>query len=253
MIVCFVVSLGISAQKTTITVMSMNIKEGGLYAAFDTNAFVECIQKYNPDFVSFQEMDRFTNRNGQIDMLTEMAVKLGMFPYFGKAFSYSQGDYGNAILSKYPFHYAKNIVSKPEGAKENRTCTWIETILPNGQTIRIASTHLDVGSDDQIRISMVATINKNLLQDDEIPTLLIGDFNSQPTSDTMNYTKIKWQDIGLGTPNTIPSSGVATQRIDYVLGYPKKWLAKSYEVVCYPELSDHCFIVAELEVPLTAE
>jgi len=47
-------------------------------------------------------MDNYTTRNGNKDMLSEMAVKLGMFPYFGKAFSYSSGDYGNGILSKCP-------------------------------------------------------------------------------------------------------------------------------------------------------
>jgi len=64
----------------------------------------------------------------------------------------------------------------------------------------------------------------------------------------MTYAFMKWQDIGAGTGNTIPSSG-PTQRIDYILGYPKSWIKTNYEIVAYPGLSDHCFVVAELQYP----
>ena len=84
------------------------------------------------------------------------------------------------------------------------------------------------------------------MTNNELPTLLIGDFNATPDSDTMNYAKFKWQDIGEGTGNTISSTN-PTKRIDYVMGYPKTWIRKSYEIVCNPGLSDHCFIVADVE------
>ena len=238
----------INAQSVTIKVMSMNIREGGELANFDAEAFSACIREQNPDVVVFQEMDNFTTRNGNKDLLSEMAVKLGMFPYFGKAFTYASGDFGNAILSKYPFYNAKNITSNPAGASEARACAWVDIALPGKRKVRIAVTHLDVASDEQIRITMMATINSNVLLNNQLPTLLIGDFNATPDSDTMNYAKIKWQDIGAGTGNTISSTN-PTKRIDYVMGYPKSWVKKSYEIVCYPGLSDHCFIVAEVEHP----
>lgn len=248
LIIWVVLSPALLAQNLSLRVISMNMKEGGKPANFNADTYSDFIRQYNPDVVVFQEMDNFTTRNGNKDLLSEMAVKLGMFPYFGKAFTYAGGDFGNAILSKYPFYNARTITAKPTGASEMRACSWIDLLLPDKRKVRVAVTHLDVASDDQVRISMLATINTNMLANNELPTLLIGDFNATPESDTMNYAKFRWQDIGEGTGNTISSTN-PTKRIDYVMGYPKTWIKKGYEIVCNPGLSDHCFIVADVEHP----
>lgn len=248
LIIWVIISPALLAQSLSLRVISMNMKEGGKLANYDADAYSDFIRQYNPDVVVFQEMDNFTTRNGNKDLLSEMAVKLGMFPYFGKAFTYAGGDFGNAILSKYPFYNARTITAKPTGASEMRACSWIDVLMPDKQKVRVAVTHLDVSSDDQVRINMLATINTNMLTNNELPTLLIGDFNATPESDTMNYAKFRWQDIGEGTGNTISSTN-PTKRIDYVMGYPKTWIKKSYEIVCNPGLSDHCFIVADVEHP----
>lgn len=245
--VLLIASVAANGQTISVKVMTMNIKEGGQYANYNAAAFSDCIRKYNPDFVVFQEMDNFTLRNGNKDLLSEIAVNLGMFPYFARAITYSSGDFGNGILSRYPFYNARTITGKPSGASEERACAWIDVILPNKRPVRIAVTHLDVAN-DQVRVSMLATINSAILNNNALPTLLSGDFNASPGSETMLYAFLKWQDIGTGTANTIPSTG-PTQRIDYILGYPKSWTKKSYEIVAYPNLSDHCFVVAELQFP----
>lgn len=248
LIIWVIISPALLAQSLSLRVISMNMKEGGKPANYDANAYSDFIRQYNPDIVVFQEMDNFTTRNGNKDLLSEMAVKLGMFPYYGKAFTYAGGDFGNAILSKYPFYNARTITAKPTGASEMRACSWIDVLMPDKRKVRVAVTHLDVASDEQVRISMLATINTNMLTNNELPTLLIGDFNATPDSETLNYAKFKWQDIGEGTGNTISSTN-PTKRIDYVMGHPKTWIRKNYEIVCNPGLSDHCFIVADVEHP----
>lgn len=236
-----------TAQNISIRVMTMNIKEGGELANYVADSFCTCIRRYNPDVVVFQEMDNYTTRNKNQDLVGEMAVKLGMFPYFGKSFTYSSGDFGNAILSRYPFYNARTVISKPSGASEPRSCSWIDILLPGKKAIRIGVTHLDVSS-EQNRISNLAAFNSSILSGTGNPTILMGDFNASPESETMTYAKIKWQDIGSGTGNTFSSTN-PSERIDYILGYPKTWVKKSYRIVSHPGLSDHCFIVAELEHP----
>jgi len=236
-----------NAQNLSVRVMTMNIREGGQLAGYVADSFCTCIRKYDPDMVVFQEMDNYTNRNGNKDLVSEMAVKLGMFPYFGRSFAYDGGDFGNAILSKYPFYNAKTITSKSSGASEMRGCSWIDVLLPNKRTIRVAVTHLDVSS-EQVRVSNLATINASIFTGSTLPTLLMGDFNASPESTTIVYALNNWQDIGAGTGYTFPCTN-PTSRIDYIMGYPKTWTKSSYQIVSYPKLSDHCFVVAELSFP----
>lgn len=234
-----------AAQTLSLRVMSMNIKEGGRYIGNVSEPYSELIKEYDPDVVALQEVDYKTIRNGGKDWLNEVAEQTGMFPYYCQSFVYQGGGFGVALLSKYPFYKAEKIVSVIEGAREQRASGWIYISLPDGEKVRVASIHLALES-SQITIRHMADLNKKIFENDtETPTLLIGDYNSTPESDAITYIKVKWQDISKGTEPTIPSDAPKT-KLDYVMGYPKNWTRQSYETVARPDLSDHCFIVADV-------
>ncbi len=237
-------------QKTIeLRVMSMNIKEGGSYANHNTTPFAECIKQYDPDIVALQEVDNFTNRNGKKDWLNDVAIQTGMFPFFSKSFNYSGGGFGNALLSKWPFFGAELVLSRPDGVNETRSCAWLYVMLPDGNTVRVATVHLPVES-EQARVQMMADVNKAIFNTDTTtPTLLAGDFNAVPGSNTYTYALNRWQDIGKNTGNTIPAES-PTKRLDYVMGYPKQWSATDYQIVSYPDLSDHCFLVVDVKITI---
>ncbi|MCM1178048.1 MAG: endonuclease/exonuclease/phosphatase family protein [Bacteroidales bacterium] len=233
------------AQTFTLRVMSMNIKEGGKYIDNASEPYSELINKYRPDVVALQEVDYKTVRNGNRDWLNEVAAQTGMFPYYCQSFSYQGGGFGVALLSRYPFYKAEKIVSVIEGAREHRASGWIYISLPNGENVRVASVHLALES-SQITIRHMADLNKKIFENDTVtPALLIGDYNSAPESDAIAYIKVKWQDISKDTGPTIPSDAPKT-KLDYVMGYPKTWTMDFYEIVARPDLSDHCFVVADV-------
>ena len=232
-------------QAISIRVMSMNIKEGAKYAGCKSEPYSELINKYKPDVVALQEVDYKTFRNGGKDWLNEVAAQTGMIPYYCKSFSYQGGGFGTALLSRHPFYKAEKIISVIEGAREQRATGWIYISLEDGQSVRVGTTHLALES-SEITIKHIADVNKKIFAEDTVtPTLLIGDFNSPEDGDQITYAKIKWQDIGKGTGNTIPSDGPTT-RIDYVMGFPKSWSYTKYEIIARPDLSDHCFIMADV-------
>lgn len=235
----------------TLRVMSMNIRMGGEYGGYLSAPFSELIKEYDPDVVCLQEVDWKTARNGGRDWLNSVAAETGMFPYYASR-PYSTGFFGVAILSKYPFFKAEKIMSDIEGAGELRPTGWVYISLPDGNIVRVCSTHLALES-SQITIRHLADLHSKLFAEDEqTPTLLIGDFNADEGSDPIVYaTRNRWQDIGAGTGKTIPATG-PTRRLDYVMGNPKgSWSTANYQVIARPDLSDHCFIMAD--VTCTAE
>lgn len=238
-------------QKTvSLRVMSMNIRQGGEYAGNKSEPYSELINKYDPDVVALQEVDYKTTRNGKRDWLNEVAMQTGMFPYFCKSITYQGGAFGTAILSKYPFFKCEKTVFSHKDTREDRATGWIYVQLPCGATIRVGVVHLSLET-SQLTIQHFASINKAFFAEDTTtPALMIGDYNASNGSDAINYVKNKWQDVIPDLGFTIPATGPTTQ-LDYVMGYPKgKWTCTKHEVLPRADMSDHCFIVADVQITL---
>ena len=71
--------------------------------AADLDALAEVIRRQDPDFVTLNEVDVFTDRTGKdVHQARDLAEKLGMEWHFSKAIDRDGGEYGDAVLSKYP-------------------------------------------------------------------------------------------------------------------------------------------------------
>src|SRR5690606_2061931 len=108
--------------------------------------------------------------------------QLGMHYYFAKAIDFQGGSYGQAILSRYPITEAQTI-ALPEAAhpeNEDRIVAMVSIPLPNGKTIRFASTHLDASSAEN-RLLQVKRINE-LGKEQNLPFIIAGDFNAKEGS-----------------------------------------------------------------------
>lgn len=230
--------------------MSMNIRQGGEYAGNKSEPYSELINKYKPDVVALQEVDYKTTRNGGRDWLNEVAMQTGMFPYFCKSIAYQGGGFGTALLSKYPFFKSEKIVFSHKDTREDRATGWIYVQLPCGGTVRVGVVHLSLET-SQMTIQHFATVNKAFFAEDTTtPALMIGDYNAANGSDAINYVKNKWQDVIPDLGFTIPATGPTTQ-LDYVMGFPKgAWTCISHEVIARSDMSDHCFIVADVQITI---
>lgn len=240
-------SVTLIAQTTKLKVITINMRMSGEMVNYDMAPFVEFIRAENPDFVALQEVDYMTVRNKMQDVVTILGAELGMFPLFGRAMAYTSGSYGVGILSKYPFMNSKTIVVNPTGSREPRSCSFIDVKLPSGKVVRLGATHLDT-SNSQVQISMVGKVVE-VMNTQNLPNLLLGDFNAQPGGETINYCKIFWDDLSSESGLTFPYPN-ATSKIDFIMGYPKgAWSTKSIRTVRDGiSFTDHCPIVAEVEL-----
>ena len=88
--------------------------------AADLDALAEVIRRQNPDFVTLNEVDAFTNRTGKdVHQARDLAAKLGMEWHFSKAIDRDGGEYGDAVLSKHP---ATGFPARPHNPARTARC-----------------------------------------------------------------------------------------------------------------------------------
>ena len=102
-----------SRKENAIRVLSYNIHHANPPSKpgiIDIEAIAKVIAKESPDIAGLQEVDFKTNRSGRnSNQAAELARLSGMpYYYFAKAIDYDGGEYGLAILSKFPMEEMKS-------------------------------------------------------------------------------------------------------------------------------------------------
>ncbi len=61
--------------------------------------------------MALQEVDFFTRRAKHMDLATELELRTGLAPLFGRAMLFDGGEYWEGILSRYSFLSSRNILA----------------------------------------------------------------------------------------------------------------------------------------------
>ncbi|MGJ8657669.1 MAG: endonuclease/exonuclease/phosphatase family protein [Akkermansiaceae bacterium] len=219
-----------------ICVVSYNIRHGvNMQNELNLNGTINAIQSLTPDIIALQEVDQLCDRSNKVDQPAHIAEKLGMDHAFGKAMDLQGGNYGQAILSKYPI--LKSKVHRLPGEGEPRIALEIIIEPAKGQKISCISVHLNFHSEEtrQLQIKSLQQALKSVTH----PIILMGDFNAQPESNTIKMLKQQWRNIPKkGAQLTFPAD-TPTIEIDYF--WLRNWKAEGVvcEVVTENNTSDH--------------
>jgi endonuclease/exonuclease/phosphatase family metal-dependent hydrolase len=120
-------------------------------------------------------------------------------------------------------------------------------MLKSGDVVRFVATHLDHTKDPIDRINQGKQLNK-MFGNDEIPTILAGDLNSNPESEAMKFLFEKWVPSFPEFEPTHPSDR-AQSKMDYILFRPAhKWRVLEKRVICDAIASDHCAVLSVIEL-----
>jgi endonuclease/exonuclease/phosphatase family metal-dependent hydrolase len=216
----------------------------------DLDAIVEVIRGEKPDFVALQEVDVNTQRSGPVNQAQVIASKLQMRYFFAKAIDYQGGEYGVAILSKYPLSetVVHKLPSKAGSGAEPRVLATAKAALPDGTFLRIGSTHLDSQADPENRGAQVEKINEVAVAE-QLPFIIAGDFNATPGSTEINLLDEKWKRTCQACAPTIPATS-PTKAIDFIAyKHPTdKFSTVSHKVVNEQYASDHRPVVAVIGI-----
>lgn len=213
----------------TLRVLTYNIHHGeAMDGKFDYDRLAATIAKLKPDVIALQEVDHSTRRAAGIDQAAELGKRLGMNHVFGNALYYAGGQYGEAILSRFPIEQPRAHHLPFRFGNEPR-CALSVTVLPeNGlPQFCFVGTHLCHQSGDT-RIEQTQQL-QSLFAKYPSPVILAGDLNARPDSEAMGVFQNDWTDA------VAPNS-----RIDYVLlRKSDRWKIIETIIVDEPVVSDH--------------
>lgn len=193
-------------------VMSWNIRHGvGMDDQLSLERIAAVIRKENPDVILVQEVDKGCKRSDGVDQATELGKLLEFHSAFGKAMDFDGGQYGQAILSRFPIQDAK--VHELPGSGEPRIAFSGILETPIG-TLTVATIHLDHRDPDQ-RVAQAQVAAEALAQGKQ-PVILGGDFNDLPDSKTLAvFNQAPWTVVSK-TGKTHPSDHPEIE-IDHIL------------------------------------
>lgn len=229
-------------------ILTYNIYHGEtMQGDFDLERIASVIRSADPDLVALQEVDFFTNRARKMDLVTELGQRTGLAPLFGKAMPFDGGEYGEGILSKYSFICTRNHALAAQEGKEPRAALEVQIVLKSGDTVRFIGSHLDHIRDETDRINQALQLN-SFFAIGEMPSILAGDLNAEPESQTMNILLAEWEASSLDQAPTFPSDKPVV-KIDYVLYRPAyRWRIIETRVFSDQVASDHCALLSVLEL-----
>ena len=189
--------------------------------AADLDAIAEVIRRQNPDFVTLNEVDVFTNRTGKdVHQARDLAEKLGMEWHFSKVIDRDGGEYGDAVLSKYPILEKRSyrLPCAAEQPGEDRSLCVIRVQI-DGKDLYVASTHLDHLSGDASRLVQATEIRR--IRDTELEgdLILCGDLNAIPSSNVIATMTSFLTNTGPIDQYTFPSDD-PSRKIDYIMYAP---------------------------------
>jgi endonuclease/exonuclease/phosphatase family metal-dependent hydrolase len=239
-----------------LTVLTYNIHGGiGMDGVLDLDRIADVVRASGADVVALQEVDRHRRElSGYVDQAGHLAGRLGMDLAYAACLDDEpvspggeRAQYGTAVLSRIGL-VDNGMQHLPcfDGS-EQRGLLDVEVPL-DGHAVRVLGTHLQWDREDE-RLAQAEAIVAAL---DERPTILLGDFNTEPGSPTHALIATRlvdaWDVAGDG-PGVTFAAEPPPRRIDYV------WLggglqARTAEVLD-SVASDHSALRVVLELGRT--
>lgn len=250
-------------------VATYNIRHGlgndpgdpSLFGEYDLERVAEVIRRTDPDVVGLQEIDRLLERSRFQDQPALLGGMLGMESCFGGNVLFDPGEYGVAILSRFPISsFTNNALPTMEGWETRGFLEAAIDVHGYGR-ILVLNTHLQVSgrgaeSEATLQRGAQAQTIAGRVRLASGPVLLMGDFNAEagdPELEPLAFLSDAWEEAGDGGPGyTIPAHPAAqpSRRIDMIYVNDGFGLNSASVVREQPArlASDHLPVVADLTI-----
>ena len=233
-----------------IRVMTYNIHVGvGIDKKLDLPRIAAVIKDQRADLVGLQEVDRGVERTGRIDEIAELAKLTHMDYAFAFNLKYQGGQYGVAILSRYPIRSTDHHLYLNTREAERRGFIRAEVTV-DGRTVNFVTTHLDYQYDDGRLFEAQQLLAA--LKSVPAPLIVVGDFNDVPAGGAYKLMRDQFDDAWIEGRVTDPGysypADKPSKRIDYILFRQADRIRTKKAWIVSTLASDHVPVVADLEI-----
>jgi len=208
------------------------------------------------DIAGITEISRADLRGGLTDQPSTIAMFSGM-PYHVYGENHRFGliviGMGNAIFSRFPILWSKNhALYREKSENEQRGC--LEAMIDLGEKgkVRVFVTHLSLNSaESNMQLRQIWQIIKSRSE----PSVLMGDFNSHPGSDNINFMSQNMINVsedsgGTYWPKSRQKNNQPAEKLDYIFVYGKlEKDGKSWITGFKEGYSDHGCLAISLQIP----
>lgn len=235
-----VAATAVAEEPIVIKVLCYNIHHGeGTDGVVDIQRVADVIIGCEPDVVALQEVDQKVNRSKRTPQVEQLAERTGLTGRFVKQLDYDGGEYGQAILSKFPILSLETYTLPGQPERETRI-VGVALLDVAGRQVQFATTHLHHNRAD-FRLAQAKRLNE-ILGVHNVPAILAGDLNATPESEPISVFRESWEvvEANRGKPLLSYPAAEPTKQIDYVLVRPRMaWNLRECRVLDEPVVSDH--------------
>jgi len=204
---------------------------------FDLEGVCSVVRKWTPDVVALQEVD---SRSRSDDPFVKLASVVGDHRVHAKSIVTKDGDYGQMLLSRFPFAGEPEIVDVSYRQREPRRAIATSLLTPAGH-VRVVATHLGLSIHEryaqaQALVSLVRPAR----------TVVLGDFND------WFWVKSVRRVLAQVCPNrtrlrTFPSA-LPLMRLDRIYATSDSPIGKVWTDAAARAYSDHLPVIADIEI-----
>jgi endonuclease/exonuclease/phosphatase family metal-dependent hydrolase len=165
-------------KATSVRVATYNVhKCRGLDGRIRPERVLEVLREIDADVIALQEVMSREGRRRVDDQARYIAEELGLHALLGENRRYRGGAYGNLLLSRLPFHDARNHDLSVYG-RERRGCLRTDIRLKDDSVLHLFNVHLGVALFER-RIQARELFRRQVFTNPELRgcRIILGDFN----------------------------------------------------------------------------